>query len=305
MRAITRDDYRDRIIRVLRHMQDHLDEEMTPAELAKVASFSAYHFQRVFRSLTGESVMSHIRRLRLERAALALLSEKGDTEQGITGLAFDAGYRSHEAFTRAFSAHFGRSPREFRQHGRSVHLPTVPSGVHYGALEELKEWNFIETECISMEVEIKQVPGVKYAYLEHKGPYEGIGTCFEQLFGIAGKAGMLGPGMESFGLYYDDPDSTPAEKLRSRACLKVGENPQFDPSIGLKVDQRAGGQYAVVMYRGPYENLKQPYDFLYREWLPESGHEPADAPCFEIYINNPQEVKPEDLLTQICVPLAG
>jgi AraC family transcriptional regulator len=70
---VSREDYAERILRVLDFIQRNLDEAMTPADLARLAHFSPFHFQRIFRALVGESVMGHIRRLRLERAALRLL----------------------------------------------------------------------------------------------------------------------------------------------------------------------------------------------------------------------------------------
>ncbi len=113
-RRSTLDDYTARILRVLEHIQHNLDAAMAPAELARVASFSPYHFQRIFRGMVGESVMGHIRRLRLERAAAKLKH----TDRSVTHLAFAAGYETHEAFTRAFASHFGCPPSKFRKtHG--------------------------------------------------------------------------------------------------------------------------------------------------------------------------------------------
>ena len=64
-----------------------------------------------------------------------------------------------------------------------------------------------------------------------------------------------------------------------------------------------GGEYAVATHRGPYEGLGDTYAFLMGEWLPAHDHEPAQAPCFEVYWNNPQQTRPADLLTEIYVPL--
>ena len=60
---------RKRILRVLVHIQTHLDENLALDDLARVAHFSPFHFHRVFRGMMGESVKEHVRRLRLERAA--------------------------------------------------------------------------------------------------------------------------------------------------------------------------------------------------------------------------------------------
>jgi AraC family transcriptional regulator len=98
MRESTLEDYQQRLLRVLLHIQNHLDDPLQLDELAEVAHFSPYHFHRIFRGMTGESVKEHVRRLRLERAAHRLRF----TGQPVTEIAFDAGYQQHEAFTRAF-----------------------------------------------------------------------------------------------------------------------------------------------------------------------------------------------------------
>src|SRR2546421_2579745 len=111
MRPITEQAYKERILKALVHIQQHLDHALSLEDLARVAHFSAYHFHRIFRGMVGESVKEHVRRLRLERAAHRL--KHGD--QPITSVAFEAGYETHEAFTRAFGAMFGTTPSRFRE----------------------------------------------------------------------------------------------------------------------------------------------------------------------------------------------
>jgi len=65
----------------------------------------------------------------------------------------------------------------------------------------------------------------------------------------------------------------------------------------------ASGKWAVFRHAGPYDNLWQTWQGIYRDWLPTSGEEPRHALCFEDYINSPDEVAPEELLTDIYVPL--
>ena len=69
MKASTLQDYRARLIRVFVHIRRHLDGPLALDDLAGLAGFSPFHFHRVFRGMTGESVQAHIRRLRLERTA--------------------------------------------------------------------------------------------------------------------------------------------------------------------------------------------------------------------------------------------
>ena len=65
----------------------------------------------------------------------------------------------------------------------------------------------------------------------------------------------------------------------------------------------AGGVHAVLLHVGPYAELERAYTWLYREWLPSSGEDPADAPCVEEYLNDPRTTPPPELRTEIWLPL--
>src|SRR5882724_2227981 len=96
-------EYLAAISKVLDFIQAHLDDELTPGQLAGVACFSQHHFHRIFRGVVGESVMDHVRRLRMERAAHQLKAGK----ESVARIALDAGYGAQEAFTRIFQGYFG------------------------------------------------------------------------------------------------------------------------------------------------------------------------------------------------------
>lgn len=122
----TEAEYVAAIADVLAYVQANLDEGLTPFRLARVAAFSEHHFHRIFRAVVGESVMDHVRRLRLERAAFRLKTSR----DSVASIALDAGYGAQEAFTRTFQAYFGLGPRAFRQAHAAHWLPSS-SGVHY------------------------------------------------------------------------------------------------------------------------------------------------------------------------------
>jgi AraC family transcriptional regulator len=65
----------------------------------------------------------------------------------------------------------------------------------------------------------------------------------------------------------------------------------------------SGGRWAVSMHQGSYETLWQSWNRLYRDWLPASGYAPRDAAPFEIYLNNQKQVPPEELRTEIRIPI--
>ena len=87
-----------RLERVFTWLADHLDDTLDFATLADVACLSPYHFHRIYHSMQGETVTETVRRLRLHRAAVELITG----ELPVQRIARRAGYGSQEAFTRAF-----------------------------------------------------------------------------------------------------------------------------------------------------------------------------------------------------------
>lgn len=296
MRSDTERAYHERILRVLVFIQQHLDEALSLEELAQVAHFSPYHFHRIFRGLVGESVMEHIRRLRLERAAHRL--KFGD--QPVTRLAFEAGFETLEAFSRAFRAMFGEPPSRFREIHRGLPFPATASGVHFHPDGKVEDFQPIVAGR-PVEVRVETVAPMRVAFVRHIGPYAAVGSAWERLFRWAMSRGQLGPQLCMLGVVYDDPEVTPPDRVRYDACLTVGSTCSPEGDVG--VQEIGGGDFAIVEHRGPYDRLGETYARLCGEWLPASGCELRTAPPFEAYLNSPRDSAPEELRTLVHLPL--
>src|SRR6185295_17135842 len=98
--------YQDRVNRVLDYISEHLDGDLSLARLSEIGCFSPYHFHRIFQAVTGETLNSHVRRVRLERAASLL---RASPRKRITDAALEAGFAGTAEFSRAFQSHFGRT----------------------------------------------------------------------------------------------------------------------------------------------------------------------------------------------------
>lgn len=117
-------DYSEQIRNVTQYIREHINEPLDRETLAEVAGFSVPHFHRVFTATTGESAVSYVRRMRLERAGRKLRMGAVD----ITEVALAAGYESHAAFGKAFKGQFGLSPSDFRQLGCSQATQLLTKG---------------------------------------------------------------------------------------------------------------------------------------------------------------------------------
>jgi AraC family transcriptional regulator len=289
--------YKERLLCVLVHIQEHLDDPLPLELLGRLACLSPHHFHHVFTGMLGESLGSHVRRLRLERAAWRLKL----TQTPVVQIAFEAGYETHEAFSRAFRKAFGLSPVQFRRRNGVSDRIQIPSGVHYQNRRRLRDFRAAQIEDKSMNVTIKTLKPMRVAFTRHIGPYNQVGKTWEQFTMLLGKDGHLGAGPLFIGICHDDPAVTPPDKIRYDACITVDQNFRACGEIGLQVIP--GGPYAVLTHFGPYENLSESYAKLLGQWLPRSGRRLRAAPCLEIYLNSPENTEPEDLITDIHAPL--
>jgi AraC family transcriptional regulator len=266
----TLEDYAARIERVHDYLAAHLDRDVDLEHLAGVACFSPFHFHRIYRAVQGETVADSVRRMRLHRAALDLI----EGALPIARIAARAGYGSQAAFTRAFRSAYGAPPGKYQ---------TRSARPFEGA------------------VTMQRSDPIEVAALQHDGDYGAIGSTFERLHAMAIGRGWVTAGTRYFGIYYGDPAATPAANLQADACLTAP--PGFAPDGELRRLTIAGGRHAVLLHVGPYAELERAYAWLYREWLPASGEEPADGPCVEEYLNDPRVVPPSELRTGIWLPL--
>jgi len=286
-RDTTTRDYRERINRVIFHIEAHLGEPLNLEALAKVAHFSPYHFHRIFSAFTGEPLAAFIRRLRLERAAERLLH----LDAPVTEIALGAGYETPSAFTRAFAGHFGVSPTEYRQR----HEPVSLLGARLLALTN-------PVEDMIMTPDIRTIDPMPVLFVRRTGPYhQAAGEAFGVLCQFAGPRGLLGPASRMIGISHDDPHVAEESKFRYDACVTIDREVKPEGEVGRKTI--AGGKYAVFLHAGSYEQFQRTYDQIFKAWLPASGENLREEPCFEIYLNSPDQVKPEDLRTEIWLPL--
>lgn len=275
--------YIRRFTRVTEYIYANLDAELDLNTLAHVAALSPWHWHRIWQAVYGETVAATVKRLRLQRAATDL----AHTQMPLDDIWPRAGYGSLAAFSRSFKEAYGMPPAEYRKSGSHTRftLPSSPKGVP-----------------TMHDVAIRRLLPATLAAIPHRGSYTEIGRAFETLFGTLGARNLLRPGLCMKGLFYSDPSSVPEAELQSAAAIIVPDE-AFPVEAPLQRVSLRGGEYAVLRHKGPYSDMKPAYDWLYGEWLPRSGREAADAPVFEEYLNNPREVPPTELLTDICLPL--
>lgn len=277
----TRNSYTARIGRVVDYLHDHLEEELNLDLLADIAAMSRWHWHRVYTAMQGETVAATVRRLRLARAADRLANSDADMGE----IARRAGYTTPEAFGRAFKQSYDMTPGAYREGGSHALFKAANRA----------------SDATGFPVEIVTLPVMHCASVPHRGSYMQISRAFERLFATAAPAGLVSRRSRMIGVYYDDPDAVAIDELRSAACIAIAEGATLP--AGLEVIDTRGGAFARLSYRGPYADMRDAYRWLMGVWLPASGHEAADGPMLEEYLNSPADTAPPDLRTDIHLPI--
>jgi AraC family transcriptional regulator len=273
--------YAARIGRVVDYLHDHLEEDLNLDLLADVAAMSRWHWHRVYTAMQGETVAATVRRLRLSRAADRLANSGAD----LADIAERAGYTTAEAFGRAFKQSYGMTPGAYRDGGSHALFKAANRA----------------SDATGFPVGIVTLPTERCVAVPHRGSYMQISRAFEQLFAAAGPAGLVTRRSRMIGIYHDDPDAVDETALRSVACLPIDAGRAVPD--GWETTETRGGGYAKLSYKGPYADMRDAYRWLMGVWLPASGHEAADGPMLEEYLNSPTDTPPPELRTDIFLPI--
>ena len=151
-----------------------------------------------------------------------------------------------------------------------------------------------------MEIRIEDLAPMRVAYIRHNGPYETCCQAWGRLYDWATRHRFITPRTFGIGACYEDAETTTDEN-RYDACLTCDEN--FESNGEVSVQTLGGGKYVTAVHRGPYKGLRNAFRRILREWLPKSGRNRRNAPCLELYIDDPEKTPEPDLRTKICIPI--
>lgn len=264
-------DYYKWVYEAIVHIEANLDEEISLPEVAEKAGYSVFHFGRIFQGVTGETVMDYVRKRRLTEAAKALVQ----TNRRILDIALDWQYDSHEAFTRAFKRAYGMTPGIFRR--RRVFVPLR-------APLSIADIQPLGTKGAAMETRIINLPAMRVVGMAYVGKNENEeihsmwGVFFPRIGEVQGRThpnvslGVCGDAREDGSFRY------------VAGCEVESDAPVPD---GMTVFDVPAATYVVVTQRGVLSDeqhgLHAAVNYVYRDWLPQSGYQRADTPDLEWY----------------------
>lgn len=291
--------YVQRINAVIGYVREHLHDELSLDTLARVAGFSPFHFHRVFKSITEETVNDMVVRLRLERVAALL---RATPHLSITEAAFECGFKSGAVFSRAFRKQYGlkarqwdrQSPLKNSENGQGL------DGFRRYTLEHLSYFGQLD----QFAVHIRSLPEQRLAYIRVYDSYSQLRKVVEAYDRLIEwyrqKAGSLDD-TTLYGMSQDDPEITPLQLCRFDWCLRVPADWQADGEISIQTLPAC--QVAVIHCLGDMGQEDKALQYLFRYWLPRSRYQPANLPSMEIYRRQPIELGWETFDIDCAVPV--
>jgi AraC family transcriptional regulator len=253
------------VSKALWYVENNFAGEITLDEIAGVAGVSRYHISRAFGEAIGRPITLYVRGRRLTEAAKVLASGATD----ILTVALESGYGSHEAFTRAFREQFGQTPESVRAQRNLDNIKLVEAvNMNQPILKDIAEPRFESRNAflvagLSARYDYETCGGGIPAQWQRFAPYIG---------NVPGQVGT-----DAYGVRFNSDDSG----LDYACGVEVSDFSQLPPDLSrVRVP---ANRYAVFTHSGHVAAIRSTWYAIWNKWLPQSGHQLADAPDFERY----------------------
>ena len=262
----------ERINKVVRYIEQAIDRDLPLDELAALACFSPFHFQRVFKEVMGETPKQFIKRLRLEEAARIIALNPG---QKILEVAIKTGYQSLEAFSRAFKDYYAISPDNLRKCSEIEYIKIVQGPYcQNGNGDEMKleiSSSIRNPVFENLKVDIVKRAPLQCVYLKTTldSPHL-ISGSFKRIKQWSQVRGLVTEDAKLFGVVVDFPVFTPLDKCRFLVCAEVDE-PAV--TVGLvSYLEISSARYAEFEIEGGIAEIFKAASFVVHSWLPDNGY---------------------------------
>jgi len=317
--------YHDRVNRVLDYISENLDGELSLTRLSGIACFSPFHFHRIFQGVTGETLNSHVRRVRLERAATLM---KASPRKRITDVAIETGFAGTAEFSRAFKNHFNRTASSWDRRSplEKSKICKAPEALSFHTIEELQRW---KSAAKNARVRVRRFEAFRYVYSRIYAPYGNtrLVDCYHALTAWLAQRRTGIRDVVVIGMSLDDPSITPSEncrydlgiafpklpggmlgeivRSRGRATAPLVSLPDQSEcdAAGFTVRDFESQQVVAFHCVGDLDHVGRAWQYLYRIWLPSGAFDPADLPAMEMFVRLPEEIGWETFDLHTCIPV--
>jgi AraC family transcriptional regulator len=268
-------DYLRQVQRGIDYIEAHLDSEIASADVARHAGISHWHFQRIFRALTNETLKTYIRSRRFAGA----LERLSATDGRILDIALSAGFETQESFTRAFKKAFDVTPAHYRKHHvRFPFLRKIRFDEDY--LRHLHQGISLEPELYDQRT--LALVGMRTRFFSVDSEKNNIADKLPSLWSAflarLPEIQHRVPGM-CYGVVHQTREKT--DELEYHAVTEVATvGPVPD---GMVLVQLPAARYARFTHKGEVAQVDLTVSYIYSSWLARSGMRHTYGADLELY----------------------
>jgi len=294
-------DYLSRINRVFQYIDDHISSDLSLTKISEIAFFSPFHFHRVFKYVTGETLNEYVIRRRIEKSALDLLHKKST----VIEIAHKFGFCDNSSYTRSFKKYYGISPTQFKKQNphRFSKISQLESKIgqdypdhekYLCVIDNLKKWT-----KMNAKIEIIELPKMDVAYVSCLGP-QNLDRAYSQLIKWATPLGLMNEHVKPITIYHDSFKVTEHDKVRMSAGLVLEHPVTTEGEIGLVSIEP--GKFIKGSFEIKLNEFEKSWTGLF-VWMNENGYKKADRDPFEIYHNNFKEHPEQKAIVDFYIPI--
>lgn len=282
-------DYQWQVQRGIDFIEEHLAEDIDLHDVSRVAGVSHWHFLRMFKALTNETLKSYIRSRRLADARRSLVT----SDDSILTVAFAAGFESQEAFTRAFKRAFGVTPARYRRLG-DEHLFLEKVRIDADYLEHIHRG-------VSLEPELEEAPartmvGMATRFYDTSSERNNIGDKLPPLWaGFMSRYGEVAQQGRRVAYGVIRQAAPGSEQLEYVAAAQIHGRDNSVPS-GMVEVEIPSATYATFEHRGLPTEIDLTVSYIYSTWLMQSGMRHTYGPDLEVYDERYQPDSPSSVV---------
>jgi len=292
------------MVKIIHYIDENLDADLSLEVISEVGAYSPFHFHRIFRLITGETLQSYIIRKRIEKSAFYLALRKNIS---IKDIYLDLGFSNHSVFNKTFRKYYGKSPSEFRKSAPENFHKIQSKQSKNGQIDTIFDQyichieNLLNWTNMNLKIKVTELPEMHLAAVMSLG-IANVESSFNTLIDWA-KEKHLFPkeNIKMLSVYHDSFKVTPPEKVRIHASM-VLEDKMIVQEGEVFSETIAAGKFIVGSGEVTLDDFEKVWVSLFL-WMKENHYSVRKAFPFEIYHSNFKEHPEGKMWVDFCIPV--
>lgn len=298
------EEYKKRIVKTIQYIDKNLDADLSLEKIAEISAYSPFHFHRIFKLITGETLQNYIVRKKIEKSAFLLAMRKNIE---IKEIYFDLGFSNHSVFSKTFKKHYGLPPSEFRKSAPEKFHKILQTQSKNGQIDTVFTQyictieNLLNWTTMNLKIEVKELPEMNLAAVMSLG-LANVEPSYNVLIDWAKKKHLFPKeNVKMISVYHDSFKVTPPDKVRIHACMLLDE----------KLNEMQGEVFSETIEAGKFivgsgevtlADFEQCWVSLFL-WMNEHHYSLRRTFPFEIYHSNFKEHPEGKMIVDFCIPV--